>query len=120
MADQEDQGLSQADIDAAMAANATVAAGDTPDENSELSQADIDAALAGNSASPSQGTNQPDESSPGTDPSQGLTQEDIDAALAGVDAGPGTTDSAPPDAAETSDERLDSTKNWSYPTRFYL
>lgn len=138
MADQEDQGLSQADIDAAMAANATEpasntpdenqglsqtdidaamagadnateATGDTPDENSELSQADIGAALAGNAIPPSQGTNQPDESSPGSDPSQGLTQEDIDAALAGVDAGPGTTDPAPPDAAETSDERLDST-----------
>lgn len=128
MADQEDQGLSQADIDAAMAgaADATEtgeAAGDAPDDNLELNQADIDAALADNASSPSQAppssdqdTNQPDESSPGTDPSQGLSQADIDAALAGVtdapsaqDAGAGTTDSAPADATEPQDERLDST-----------
>ena len=125
MADQEDQQLGQADVDAALApatgGGGEAGSGAPPSSNASqgLSQADIDAALAGAETTAGDDAGK-DDAAATADTNVGLTQADIDAALAGAST-PATAvesategeaaqaASAPEGAPPPADPRLDST-----------
>ena len=98
--------LSQADIDAALAAGATSEpAQPVPTDDGTLSQADIDAALAGEVTAERAEAAAPDVAASEPVANADLTQADIDAALAEVVA----ADTADQKSAPPPDTRVDAT-----------